>query len=163
MPLDGSPAAEEAIPIAQELATRLALPLRIVRILNDASLLSPIYPANASVAVRWPTAALTEARERVERHVEAVATHANGPALHATGTVLTGDPAITLAAYLSERPNTLVVMASHGAHEPQPWLFGNVAEKIFATAPNPTLVVHPSLRTVQPMPVDPALTARYPD
>lgn len=163
VPLDGSPAAEEALPIAQELAARLSQPLRIVRVISDVSLLSPIYPSNDSVAIRWPTAALAEARTRVERHVEAVVAHLNGPTLRATGTVLTGDPAATLTVYLGEQPNALLVMASHGEHVPHPWLFGNVAEKIVATAPNPTLVVHPSARTVQPMHVDPVLAARYPD
>lgn len=163
VPLDGSPAAEEAVPFAQDLATRLALPLQIVRVVSNASSLVYRNPIADEDAIRRLSAALTHARSNAERAVDAIVARLNSATLRVTGTVFTGDPAAVLSEYLREQPNALVVMASHGEHEPQPWLFGNVAEKIVATAPNPTLVVHPSTRVVPLLPVDPAMAARYPD
>jgi len=163
VPLDGSPTAEEAIPIAQDIATGLALPLQIVRVISNASSLLYRDPLADDAAIRRLSAALAHARSNAERAVEAIVARLNSATLRATGTVFTGDPAAVLSAYLREQPDSLVVMASHGEHDPQPWLFGNVAEKIVATAPNPTLVVHPSSRVVPFLHVDPALAARYPD
>lgn len=163
VPLDGSPAAEEAIPIARDIATGLALPLEIVRVIGNVS--SPLYRNTLTdeAAIRRLSAALAHARSNAEHAVEAIVTRLNSATLHATGTVFMGDPAAVLSEYLREQPNSLVVIASHGEHDPQPWLFGKVAEKIVATAPNPTLVVHPANRVVPFLHVDPALAARYPD
>jgi nucleotide-binding universal stress UspA family protein len=163
VPLDGSPTAEEAVPVAHDLAIGLALPLQIVRVIGDAASRAYRNPLADEAAVQRLSASLAQARINAEHAVEAIIARLNGAAVRATGTVSTGDPAAVLSEYLRERPHSLVVMASRGEHEPQHWLFGNIAEKIVATAPNPTLVVHPATRAAPFMHVDPALAARYPD
>lgn len=144
-PLDGSALGASAVEMAKALARQLALPLRLVRVVDDETSLLNATPLNDYEAARRLTQALTEARAVAERFLEDMTALSCATGIDATGVVLVGKPATTLIQYFEEQPNALVVIATHGEGSAQQWAFGSVAEKIVTTAPNPTLVLRPAI------------------
>lgn len=149
VPLDGSAIAEQARDVACDLAKQLALPLRIVRVVDDKSSLLHAASIDDYAAARWLVEALASARTRAGAYVGGVTARSRAAGLDAVGTVLVGSPAATLVQHFGEHPNALVVMATNGEGGAQQWAFGSVAEKIITTAPNPTLVLRPATRNAQ--------------
>jgi nucleotide-binding universal stress UspA family protein len=140
-PLDGSAHGESAVQAARALAKRLALPLRLVRVVDDETTLLPPAPLNDFEAARRLTQVLAKAHTRAAVFVEEMVALSCASGIEATGIVLAGSPATRLIQYCGEHPNVLVVIATHGEGGAEPWAFGSVAEKIITAAANPTLVL----------------------
>ncbi len=144
VPLDGSAVVGQAFDTARGLATKLALPLHIVRVVDDGASLQHAAPRNDHRAPLWLEAALANARKRAEQYVTDMTALAYGGGIDATGAVLVGNPATTLLRHIAERPNALVVIAAHGEGGVPSWAFGSVAEKLITMATNPTLILRPA-------------------
>jgi nucleotide-binding universal stress UspA family protein len=164
VPLNGSSLAEASLPIAEEIAAHLDVPLEIVRIVPNEALprqqpshmidTSSLHRLNVELAQTW-----NAAQEYVASIVASCATKG----LPATGTVHAGDPGASLSNSFAQQPNALIVIATHGAGGSDSWTFGSVAEKLVTTVPNPILIVRPLAGKTGHMRYDPALAARYPD
>jgi nucleotide-binding universal stress UspA family protein len=123
VPLDGSPVAEEALPVAAALGDTLALPLHLVRVVNRAWTLVP--------AAAWHEAADGYLAE----HVRRLGAHNAG----AASEVRFGAVAASLLDAI--QPSDLVVMATRGRGGLWRWLLGSVTERLVRSSPAPIVLV----------------------
>ena len=137
LPLDGSPLAERATPVAADLAADLGLPIRVLRVVDFDVLRAAVQagPAAAAAYARSQEVARHEADTYVADRVERL----RNRDLSATGEVRTGPPAGALLAAIET--GDVVVMTTHGRGGVRRWLLGSVAEKLVRLAPGPVLLV----------------------
>ncbi|HEY8447641.1 MAG TPA: universal stress protein [Thermomicrobiales bacterium] len=136
VPLDGSPEAERALPLAENLAGsdgRLIL-LRVVR-------------ASDALPERWPPVEVperdlrAEAEEHVRRETGEVAERVR-PAVPGVEVVTAvGDPAEEIIRLAEEEQVDLIVMTTRGRSLPGRLLFGSVADRVARHSTRPTLIV----------------------
>lgn len=125
--LDGSTRAEQALPHAVDLATRLRLPLLVLRAVDagiDPDLAGP------------PRGRLRDA----EHYVEDVAARLRGEGVDATGLAIAGEPAPAIAAEAARRQDALVVAATHARTELGKLIYGSVAEHLVRLCPAVLLI-----------------------
>lgn len=144
VPLDGSVFAEQALPVAAELAKRLQVPIQLIRAIEPtreiAMATAPAAPISADLYTELRREAVTDAQQSLDR---AAATLADSGAT-ITSRVLDG-PA-TGAILDAAKPGDLIVLASHGRSGIKRWVLGSVAEKLVRLAPVPVVLV-PSKRS----------------
>jgi len=144
IPHDGSELADEALPLATELATQLSVPVHVVRAVNPAAAVPPApltagpYPAElyqqiADEMIADAESSVQEVSKRLER-----------AGLQVTTAVVEGPAVIAIEDALTE--GDLIVMTSHGRSGIARWLLGSVAEKLIRTAPVPVVLVPSSIR-----------------
>jgi nucleotide-binding universal stress UspA family protein len=142
VPLDGSPIAERALPVATEIAKRLSVPVHVVRAV-DATTAVPV-----ALSVFGPSPMVTaDITEQLWREVEAEAKKTVADAIarlkdegfEATGATLNGSPFFAISA--ATKPGDVIILTSHGRGGVRRWLLGSVAEKLVREAPVPVLLV----------------------
>jgi len=139
VPLDGSPLAERALPVAASLANDLGLPIHLVRVVDFA-----MVKATVQAGVRAATAsaqAQEAVRHEAEDYLAAQALQLRNRDLAATSEVRTGAPAAELLDAI--RPGDLVVLTTHGRGGLRRWLLGSMAEKLVRLASTPVLLMRP--------------------
>jgi nucleotide-binding universal stress UspA family protein len=143
--LDGSPLAAEALPTATQIATALAAPLTLLRVIP-----SLVYLAStgwdAGYGAYYPVSAETERAEEqaIEKDLEAVAAplRATGLQVHARWErSATNLAAEVIAAVLAQQPAGIAVMASHGRGGVLRWALGSTVEEVLDQSPCPILIV----------------------
>jgi nucleotide-binding universal stress UspA family protein len=142
VPLDGSPLARRALPIAAALAKAWRAPVHIVRAIDPATTM-PVAPGvfgpapvvSAELADRVWREAEAEARQTVADAVTELQT----AGVEATGGILNGSPFFAISE--ATHPGDLLVLTSHGRGGVRRWLLGSVAEKLVREAPAPVLLV----------------------
>jgi nucleotide-binding universal stress UspA family protein len=150
VPLDGSELAEEALPVAADVAQRFNAPVYVVSAVDPSSTM----PASARGLFPAP-AATPEVVERIWQGAEDSArdTVANAIArlqeqgVDASGATLSGSPFFAISEIA--RPDDLLVLTSHGRGGVRRWLLGSVAEKLVREAPAPVMLVPASSRVAQ--------------
>ena len=133
VPLDGSPLAERAVPVAGEIAERAGAALHFVRVHQLARYGAVPATIEAEEVVRRAE------EDYLERHArEAAASYG----VRASGEVLdAGPPAHVLADAIAARGADLVVMTTHGrTGASRAWL-GSVADGVVRHATAPVLLV----------------------
>ncbi len=146
--LDGSSLAEDALPVAAQLATALAVPLTLLRVIPA---LTPLaYGAyggwGGGYADYYPESVEQEAADdrAVADYLTAMATRLRAPGLdvrtHAERGA-TSQTAELIAAALTQGPAGLAVMASHGRGGVLRWALGSTVEGVLDLAPCPILVM----------------------
>ena len=145
VPLDGSEAAEQALPLAERLARQVGATLHLVTVLDPAARPGTDSPDTAADLEREERHL---AEECVERAAEAART-AHG--LSARPGVLTGPPATALAQYARSHGADLIVMTTHGRGGLSRWWLGSVADRLLRRATVPVLLL--PLRT-HPQPTE---------
>lgn len=138
--LDGSPAGEQGLAPARELAERLGVPLHLLRV-ADATWLR--FGAN-DAALEYASLGGELAKEAAaaRAYLEEVAGRLGGEGLAVTTEVRRGFAAREVLA--AARPGDLLVMASHGRSGPARLLVGSVAEEVTRRSTAPVLLVHAS-------------------
>ena len=142
VPLDGSDLAEEALPIATELAQRLKVPVHLVRATNTAAVLASLtggsfFPVNPPQSMYDQMIADLEGSAR--SYLTSVATRLQEQGLDVSWAVLDGSPYADIAN--AAQPDDLIIITSHGRGGVMRWLLGSVAEKLVREAPAPVLLV----------------------
>lgn len=139
VPLDGSSLAETALPVAQSLAQRLGLPVRLVTAVDPVSLVpSAVAPALAFDAEVY-SETLAALRGEAEGWL-ARASHALREAgVDTSWGILSGSPYVAIADAL--QPGDVVVMTSHGRSGVPRLLLGSVAERLVREGPAPVILV----------------------
>ena len=135
VPLDGSPLAEQAIPIAQALAERARCKLKLV-LVHERIILKPgphytrLELAMQKADREYLKSVTARVRERLGRSVSSA--------------VLQGLPVVeTLARYIRELGADLVVMSTHGRGGLRRAWLGSVTDQLIRSAEVPVLVVRP--------------------
>lgn len=144
IPLDGSTFAEQALPIAAEIANRCGARLELIRIVDDEPHDQEVDGVAAN-GERPNHQAVDLWRDNAQRYVHQIGERVAHLTPVVTGIVRVGNPAAVLSALLAVRPRALVVLNTQGNRGAQRWVFSDVAEKILTTAMVPTLVLRSDL------------------
>ena len=140
VPLDGSPMAAQALPLAADLAERAQaelLLMQAVEVSIDA------YPSIAPLGRPdlMPSEVLRMLRLRAGQQLEAQATMLRKRGLHVVSHVLNGHAAEAIIDEATQRPVDLLVMATHGYSGLKRWALGSVTDKVLHAATTPLLLV----------------------
>lgn len=145
VPLDGSPLAEQAIPVAVAIAERARCKLKLVLVHQP---LLAIEPGPAFTKIEL---AMQKANRDYLRSVAAPLRERLGRLL--SSAVLEGPVVQTLARYARELGSDLLVMTTHGRGGIRRAWLGSVADRLIRTAEVPILVMRPTgPRTPAPSP-----------
>ena len=136
VPLDGSPLAEQAIPMALAIAERTRCKVKLVLVHQPLMLMEP----GATYAKIELT--MQKADREYLRSVAGRLRERLGRAL--SSAVLRGPVALTLAEYTRELGTDLVVMTTHGRGGLRRAWLGSVTDQLIRTSEVPILVVRPS-------------------
>ncbi len=147
VPLDGSPVAEEALPLACELACRLDVPLELLSVVEPLALAFAGDPA-AQTLPDYPTM-VKKLEDGAAGYLAGIAARAKQPPVRIECTATTGAAAETIAQHQAQRPGSLVVIGSHGRTGWRATVLGSVARRVVALAPGPVMVVPPAARAAK--------------
>ena len=135
VPLDGSPLAEQALPVADALANAAGAGLHLATVTPPVSAV-PGSPAG--------TTAEHALHEGMRAYLEEQAASLGAPGSPATTcAVLDGPAARSLAAYARAHEVDLVVMTTHGWGGPKRLWLGSVADELLRRARSPVLLLRP--------------------
>ncbi len=136
VPLDGSPLAEQALPIAEAIAERAGAKLKLILVHQPLVLMEP-GPAYAKIEL-----AMRKADREYLKSVTARIRERLGKSV--SSAVIQGLPvAQTLATYIRELGTDLVVMTTHGRGGLRRAWLGSTTDRMIRTAEVPILVVRP--------------------
>lgn len=137
VPLDGSPLAEQALPLATELAGRLQVPVHLARAIDFSYLLAPTSFVMIPADVYQETVSVVEAD--AENYLEGIANRLRAEGVQTDWKILQGSPYFSITA--DSQAGDLIVLTSHGRGGMLRWLLGSVAEKLVREASVPVLLV----------------------
>ena len=144
VPLDGSPLAEQAIPVAVAIAARTGGKLHFVTVEPPLSLMVMTSPEDAGPSAPTLQDVQTQYREDLYDYLaskaEAVRT-THG--VRATTRLLRGQPATAIAAYADTHEIDLMVMTSHGRGGISRFWLGSVADRLLRRTAVPVLLLRP--------------------
>ena len=151
VPLDGSPLAEQAIPVAAALAKGTGAKLHFATVEPPLSLMVMTAPEEGGVPVpglhdlqlqvrgQWRAYLASKAEEVRTTHGVRAATR-----------VLAGQSAPALAAYADSHEIDLVVMTTHGRGGISRFWLGSVADQLLRRTAVPVLLLRPQESTIPP-------------
>jgi nucleotide-binding universal stress UspA family protein len=139
VPLDGSAVAEQALPMGAACARKAGGTLHLVSVHEPMPALGlpPDFPVEmANVEQEW--------RLTLEQHLETAARSVQ-PSLPTpvVRSVITGEPASALCAYVESHSVDLVVMTTHGRGGLSRMWLGSVADRLLRRLQVPLLLLHP--------------------
>jgi nucleotide-binding universal stress UspA family protein len=140
VPLDGSPAAEAALPHALAVARATGWTIGLVQVvpfpMYDGLSSPEVFPAN--LQIYW-----VETIKAAEVYLAETAARLTQLGVVVEHQVLEGDPATMLLSHVShDETVAMVVMATHGWGGFRHLILGSVAEKMLPSLPVPQLLVH---------------------
>lgn len=131
-PLDGSEAAEQALPYVHSLAKGLQASVHLFAVVD----------AGATELVLSDQKLLGELRQRAQTYLEKVARSLmDDPRVVVTTGVGEGAAAGQILLEAEKDPATLIAMSTHGRSGITRWVVGSVAEKVLVATSNPLLLV----------------------
>ena len=136
VPLDGSTVAEGALPVVQEVARRMKVPvtlLRVVPIIGNLAAGPEPYAFDPRVDAEMEAAAekyLSQVREGFQRM-----------GLEATTKLKRGYPPNQILEHAETVPGALIVMTTHGRSGVSRWVLGSVADRVLRTGQAPVLLL----------------------
>jgi nucleotide-binding universal stress UspA family protein len=143
VPLDGSGAAESALPYARTLAEKVGAQVELLEVV-DLSDIAGKVPDQAAFARNLGE----HANRRLDQYLRPIAKRFER--IPTNCRVEQGSPATAIIDAAAAEKGTLIVMATHGRSGLQRWLLGSVAERVLRGTANPLLLV----RSAEPSPAD---------
>lgn len=145
VPLDGSPLAAEALPVAMSLALHLKLPVSLIRALDVAPWLppTPLGPGIAAPGEYYEQLS-RELRTEAQTTLAAASARLTSAEVETTPRILDGPAYQTISDAVG--PTDIIVLTSHGRGGVRRWLLGSVAERLVRAGPAPVLLVPASVR-----------------
>jgi nucleotide-binding universal stress UspA family protein len=126
--LDGSDAAEMALPYAEEIASRMSADIYLVTV-------SEPGPTNTDHLYHYYLERITrQAQDQLKKR-------GAKDKITASSQVLIGKPANEILRFADEKQVSLIVMASRGSSGEGPWLLGDIAAKVLRASEKPVLLV----------------------
>jgi nucleotide-binding universal stress UspA family protein len=140
VPLDGSPLATQALPLAADLAERAQAELLLMQAVEIAI---DSYPLIAPLGRPdlMPSKALRLLRGRAGQQLEEQAAMLRERGLHVVSQVLNGHAAEAIIDEATRHTVDLLVMATHGYSGLKRWALGSVTDKVLHAATTPLLLV----------------------
>jgi len=145
VPLDGSAAAEAALPVALEMATATGGQLVILRVVTERFDRDPSPLDAALTRLREAEVYLRHIRDRIASEGKQVATF-----------LWQGSPAAAIVKAVQHYQIDVIVMTTHGRTGREKEMFGSVAESVLAGITVPVVVVRPTGVVVRTPPGDAA-------
>jgi nucleotide-binding universal stress UspA family protein len=136
VPLDGSELAERVLPLVGHVASRSAINLHLVRVVN------PIPPGVLVSAVPYVNQEMVDAEfAAASAYLEKMRNQLTEQGFTVQAKQLVGDPASGLLDYEHSGPIDLVAMCSHGRTGLARFALGSVAERLIRYGEAPVLLV----------------------
>ena len=135
VPLDGSPAAECALPLVRTLARRLTLPVTLFGVVDLREISRDVTAADGLLFLDGMVA---QESRRMADYVHKMAESLGAVALTAPSDKGAAETIVETAA---ADKNSLIVMATHGRSGLNRFLLGSTAEKVLRASDNPVLLV----------------------
>ena len=152
VPLDGSPFAEQSLPIATEISRRLGTSIYLVRAVNALGLIPPAIGFGEAI----PPQIYDEAEEQMEQgardYLDGTAQSLRDQGLPVVARVLNGPPATAIME--ATQLGDVVVLCSHEQTGVMRWLLGSVAEQLTREDQSPVILVpatEPEPAATEPM------------
>ena len=138
VPLDGSPLAEAALPLAETLAARANVPLILLRVVE---VLSLDFGDPTGLSYGSYPQILESLQEATEDYLNQLAVSLRGKGFSIQTEAPVGLPADKIVGYAHEHPGSLVVITTHGRTGFAGFVLGSVARRVVQLGNTPTLVV----------------------
>lgn len=137
VPLDGSPRAELALPVAAHIARASGGTIDLLQVVPPPIDYGMYMAQSEAMIDKEIDAAIATATEYLEGVAESEVLEGIGTKIE----TLSGAVALTLLSYAESYKSDLIVMCSHGYSGLKRWMLGSVADKITRLAPIPVLVL----------------------
>jgi nucleotide-binding universal stress UspA family protein len=148
-PLDGSTLAEQALPLAIELAHGAPAELILLDVVVPPIEYTPgLSPFNQPIVLSFTIPDVL--REQAQQRLAATINRFGTPEVKMTPVVMMGYPAETIVDAAIGRQADLIVMATHGYSGLRRWALGSVADKVLHASPVPLLLVRAQPSQVEP-------------
>lgn len=137
VPLDGSPLAEQSLPVAAQLARASGSSLLLLRVADVATKFAPSLSPDPLV-----TRAIIESdMAESEIYLKDLTQQAILQGVPTSTAIILGNTAATILSTLDSNPIDLIVISSHGRTGFTRWALGSMAEKVARQSPVPVLVL----------------------
>jgi nucleotide-binding universal stress UspA family protein len=143
VPLDGSPLAEQVLPVATELTRPSKASYTLLRVVQPPH--AHAYD-HAAVRVSGPDSPLLEQMQsEAWSSLERVAERLRGQGLQVeTRVLIDAQPAVAILDLATARTSSLIALATHGRRGLDRLLLGSIADKVVRGSQVPVLVVRPT-------------------
>lgn len=138
VPLDGSPLAEVALPMAEAISARCQVPLVLLRVVEIEAL--AFADPTGMVGANYQ-ALLDGLQQDADSYVDQLAGAIRGKGVTVQTATPMGLPAAKIVEYAHAHPGSLVVMATHGRSGLAEVALGSVARRVVLHGDTPTLIV----------------------
>ena len=139
--LDGSDVSEAALDPARDLASLLKVPMLLLRATAGAARMAA-YGSEPYFASAYPYA---ERDEEAREYLDAIATRQRELGAEVETRVGPGLANSEIQMASTERPGSLIVVATRGQSGLTRWVLGSVTDRIIRSSEGPTLVIPPSM------------------
>ena len=140
IPLDGSSLCKLALPVGEELASKLKVGITLFEM---ATTIRPFNDTSGAWAYIDYSKMNEDEKKRTGSEMNALETELKEKGLSVTSIVTSGSDAANEIIELCKKAKIdLVVMSTHGRSGLGRWVFGNVAEKVLRHGETPLLLVH---------------------
>jgi nucleotide-binding universal stress UspA family protein len=141
-PVDGSPTAEAALPVAEDLARHLGVPLVLLRVVEPIDLAFGADPYGGAYVDQ--ARILEELRKAAEGYLATLAARLRGRGIVVETLAPVGAAVDTILGVAREDPASLLVLGTHGRTGWRAVALGSVARRVVLAAEVPVLVVRRS-------------------
>ena len=139
VPLDGSPRAEAALPVATAISRRLGTPISLLRVVDPAVLMPPAVGMGEAIPFEIYDEAEKELELEARRYLETMAQTLREQGLPVAISVPMGPAASSIEEATSL--GDVLVLSSHERTGVRRWLLGSVAEKLSREDESPVILV----------------------
>jgi nucleotide-binding universal stress UspA family protein len=141
VPIDGDPAHERALPVAEELARSFTCRLDLLMVVPTVAALGGLQAAASMLLPNAMRAKLEMDSAGAYEHVEEQARAISARGVRATSATSRGDPARAIVSAARRLSSDLVVMGTHGRAGTDAFWEGSVAARVVSRARVPLLLV----------------------
>ena len=139
VPLDGSPLAEKALPIAVTLAQKFVSTIILLRVLDVPTPSAPT--SHLEITIDWVMEARKYALLEAERYLDARQGEIHEQGIRVRALIRDTSPPEDILNVATAEEIDLIVLTSHGEGGLARWTFGSVADKVARHSACPVLLV----------------------
>lgn len=142
LPLDGSKAAEAALPYAGLIATKMKAKVSLLRVVSP--LVDQYAGPPEGYVVDYTGKVMKALEEEAQEYLKQTARAFEEKNISTSATMTVGSPTSDIMKYIEKHKVDLVVMSTHGRTGFGRWILGSVADKVLHSAEIPVLLIRPA-------------------